>query len=75
MHGSSLASLPMPSAKPADTTPEQRHYMAQDDLRTLLSAHEISRDPDRYKAAMDHAHEMHKGLKAVLGTRAQGDGT
>lgn len=49
----------MPGAMPAD------NYQAQDDARTLVSAHKIKADPKRHKAAKAHAASQVAALNAV----------
>lgn len=40
-------------------------YQAEDDLRTLLSAAKIEKDPKRIKAARECAREKHEAMMAI----------
>jgi hypothetical protein len=48
----------------ADTA-EQKKWMAESDLRTLIDAEKIKADPDRIKAAMKCRDEMKKALVSI----------
>lgn len=44
---------------------EQKKWMAESDLRTLIDAEKIKADPERIKAAMKCRDEMKKALGAI----------
>jgi len=46
---------------------EENDWRAEDDLRTLVAAEKIKRDPKRLKAAMAKKREMKKDLDAIEG--------
>lgn len=46
---------------------EERDWMAEEDLRTLVNAEKIRADETRFKAAMKKCGEMKKALSAIKG--------
>jgi hypothetical protein len=42
-------------------------YQAQDDVRTLVRAHHITKDKKRHSAAKKHAKQQLRALKAIGG--------
>lgn len=60
----SSASDKSPSSPPPAT---KDPWQAEDDVRTLLRAHDVKRDPARHTAAKRHAKKQLRGLKAVAG--------
>ncbi len=44
---------------------QEKKYMAENDLRTLIEASKIKRDKSRYSAAMTAAKEQRKALADV----------
>lgn len=60
----------MAKSKRAAPSPAMAHtghddYMAEDDLRTLINAEKIKKDPKRCKAAMCKKREMAKHLSRI----------
>lgn len=45
--------------------PDDKQWMAESDLRTLIEAEKIKADPERIKAAMKKRDEMKKALGAI----------
>lgn len=58
------------SKSKAIATPYHDDYQAQDDMHTLMRAHEIKSDPKRHTAAKEHAKKKLAGMKAVAGRAA-----
>lgn len=50
-------------------SPQERQYLAREDLRTLQNAREISTDPKRVKAAQQEAMSQIAALKNVSGKK------
>ena len=50
-----------------EPTMQDKKYMAENDLRTLIEASKIKRDKSRYGAAMTAAQEQRKALADVAG--------
>ncbi|MCV0395470.1 MAG: hypothetical protein K5872_22240 [Rhizobiaceae bacterium] len=56
------------AGKAASTMPaEEKEWMAESDLRTLIEAEKIKMDASRMKAAMKKRAEMKKALDGVKG--------
>ena len=53
-------------AKGAKMTAEDKHYMAEEDCRTLMNAKEIQADKPRYKKAMEYAKMKYEALAKVM---------
>lgn len=50
----------------AEAVPYHDDYQAQDDMHTLMRAHEIKSNPKRHAAAKAHAKKKLAGMKAVV---------